>query len=779
MRKSVALSVSAVACMVVGTMVSCAGGGGGGGGKSSISAVPSAPAPGLRETAPDVNFLQQYGATNRFRMGRPTGITIAPGGGTVWFLRSGPRSFEQDLYEFDTATGEERLALSAQRLLGGGEEQLSVEELARRERMRMSSRGITGYSRSEDGRRLLVPLSGRLFVVETSDWSVRELTKAGGTPIDARFSEDGTMVACVREGELYAIEVESGVQRRLTNDAGEGVTNGLAEFVAQEEMARSQGYWWSPDGSMIAFEQADTGGMEVFHIGDAYRPEKGPTEWAYPRAGMKNAVVRLGIVSSRGGGGGGGGGGVVTWVSWDRERYPYLATVKWGGEGEGGSNGPLLVVVQNRRQTEELVLEVDSESGSTRRLLEERDEAWVNLFQETPRWLKDGSGFLWMTERNGAPELEVRGPDGSFVRRVAGAGEGLVGLLAVDEDREGGGVVYVVGSEEPTQRHVWRAPLAESGGRAKRMTSEPGVHSAVFAEDGSAWVEISSLLSGREGTRWSVVRGDGSRTGEIRSVAERASFEAKPELVTVRANGRDLRAAVVRPRGFRDGVKYPVIASVYGGPHTQMVMASRDSYMLNQWIADHGYIVVSVDGRGTPARGRAWERAIKGNLIDPALEDLVGGLAALGSRFREMDMERVGVFGWSFGGYFSAMATMRRPDVFKAGVAGAPVCDWRDYDTHYTERYLGLPEESAGAYEVSSVLGYCDELRAPLLIIHGTADDNVYLVNGLKMADALFRAGKRFDFLPLAGATHMVREPAMIERMYGRIMDHFDAALRP
>ena len=220
--------------------------------------------------------------------------------------------------------------------------------------------------------------------------------------------------------------------------------------------------------------------------------------------------------------------------------------------------------------------------------------------------------------------------------------------------------------------------------------------------------------------------------------------------------------------------KYPVIVHVYGGPTGQMVRKSSRRYLLDQWIADHGYIVVCVDGRGTPSRGRDWQRAVKHDLIGIPLDDQVAALEGLGRKWDALDLSRVGIYGWSFGGYFSAMAVMRRPDVFAAGVAGAPVVDWLDYDTHYTERYMGLPEENPSGYEAANVLTYARDLSRPLLIIHGTVDDNVYFMHSLKLADALFRAGKHYEFLPLAGFTHMVPDPLVTERLYARIMRFFE-----
>jgi len=238
-------------------------------------------------------------------------------------------------------------------------------------------------------------------------------------------------------------------------------------------------------------------------------------------------------------------------------------------------------------------------------------------------------------------------------------------------------------------------------------------------------------------------------------------------------------AVLVRPRNFDSRRRYPVIASVYGGPHAQTVVAAPSAYLLQQWIADHGFIVVSIDGRGTPSRGRSWERVIKGNLIDIPLNDQVAGLKTLGKKYRELDLDRVGIYGWSFGGYFSAMAVMRRPDVFDVGVAGAPVSEWLDYDTHYTERYLGLLDANPTGYVDSSVLTYAKELEKPLLLIHGTADDNVYFSHSLKMSNALFRAGKVHDFLALSDFTHMVADPLVTTRLYQRIVDYFLKHLAP
>ena len=342
-------------------------------------------------------------------------------------------------------------------------------------------------------------------------------------------------------------------------------------------------------------------------------------------------------------------------------------------------------------------------------------------------------------------------------------------------------------SSDPTQTHLYRVQWDSAPRAPVRMTRVPGLHRATFAKNHQVYVHTADT---RDGKRSYIVRNrDGKQIGRLRSVAEEPPFVPNTELTTVgEAPGGKLRmqlskallhAVLIRPRDFDPTRRYPVIVHVYGGPHVQMVRASPRRYLLQQWIADHGFIVVSIDGRGTPSRGRNWERVIKGNLIDAPLHDQVTGLKLLGKRYKELDLERVGIYGWSFGGYFTAMAVMRRPDVYHVGVAGAPVVDWMDYDTHYTERYLGLPQDNALRYKNSSVLSYVSGLRRPLLIIHGTADDNVYFMHSLKLSDALFRAGKEHDFLPLSGFTHMVPDPLVTTRLYTRIVAYFQKHLSP
>ncbi|HJL03046.1 MAG TPA: DPP IV N-terminal domain-containing protein [Polyangiaceae bacterium LLY-WYZ-15_(1-7)] len=730
----------------------------------------------------DPGFLAQYASTGGFRLGQPTAITLTPDGGEVLFLRSGPRDAERDLYAFDVATGAERVVLTAAQILDGAEERLSPEERALRERLRMTARGIASYQLSRDGRRILVPLSGKLYVVERATGEVKELPSEGGYANDARFSPDGELVGCVRQGDLWVIDVDAGRQRRLTTRPHDDVTNGLAEFVAQEEMGRYRGWWWAPDSSAILFQRTDTRGVEMLYASNPIDPSEPPHAARYPRAGTDNAVVSLHLVSVRSGDPAdarqspaesaeapaeASGEAPVEApepreIRWDRARFPYLAAVRWS------RGAPPTLLVQDRRQQVERLLAVDVSSGATRTLHEETDDAWLNLDASVPVWLRDDDAsegavkrFLWSTERGGRWQLEVRDERGE-ARTLTPPELGYWELLHVDHEA---GEAWVVASADPTERHLWRVPL-EGDAAPTRVTEAPGFHTGTFARAGDVWVHASHTVE--EGPRWRVRRG-GEVVGELRSVAEAPPF--RPNVEHLQVGERGYHAVVVRPRNFEPGRRYPVLLSVYAGPGFVRVRKGRDRQLREQWQADHGFIVVSLDGRGTPGRGREWERAIRGNVIDVPLEDQIEGLRALGQRFEEMDLSRVGVYGWSFGGYFSAMAVMRRPDVFDVGVAGAPVCDWADYDTHYTERFMGLPAENAAGYEAANVLTHAPRLERPLMVIHGTSDDNVYFVHALKMSDALLRAGRPHEFVPLAGSTHMVADPAVAQALQGRIMD--------
>jgi dipeptidyl-peptidase-4 len=444
--------------------------------------------------------------------------------------------------------------------------------------------------------------------------------------------------------------------------------------------------------------------------------------------------------------------------------------------------------VLDRLQQVGRVLAVDPASGKTRVLVEEHDAAWLNVDPSMPRWLPSGQGFLWSTERSGEWQIELRDASGALVRELLPPGFGYVSLADVDE---GARSAFVVASSDPTRTQLWRVSLdgtrapeemartPEGAGHDETIPRTPGTITASFGPSHAAFVSVEASLGAMPRT---VARSvDGALEREIPSVAEAPSAMPNVEIVEVGADR--VRVAIVRPRGFRPGQKYPVIDAAYAGPHHNVVEQSALAFIRAQWIADAvGAVVVSMDTRGTPRRGREWERALRKKLGSVPVEGHVDALKALGARFPEMDLSRVGVYGWSFGGYFAAMAVLTRPDVYKAGVAGAPPADWRDYDTAYTERYLGLPDQDAEAYDAASLLPYAKRPASaaplrPLLVVHGTADDNVWFLNSLKLADALERGGRPFSFLPLAGTTHMLLDPDLSEVVWTRTVEVLRAGI--
>jgi dipeptidyl-peptidase-4 len=395
----------------------------------------------------------------------------------------------------------------------------------------------------------------------------------------------------------------------------------------------------------------------------------------------------------------------------------------------------------------------------------ERDDAWVELDRELPRWLPDGSGFLWASERTGRRTLELRRPDGTFERALEAGAHPFFALVHVSEDARSVALLTAT----PVTTTLWQLPLRGEGAPVA-LTSDAAEHAVVFAKQGGAYVDTRTAADALPES--AVYRRDGAgwvRAGVLPSVAEAPPFRVNLRHEVVGADPL-FHAALVRPRAFVPGRKYPVIVNVYGGPTSLTVRSDERHYLSAQWIADHGAVVVCVDNRGTPRRDRAWSRAIKGSFGRVPLDDQVAALRALGARFPELDLGRVGIYGWSFGGYMAALAVARRPDVFRVGVAGAPVVDWQDYDTHYTERYLDLPAANPAGYRESSLLSYAAELKRPLLLIHGTGDDNVYFFHSLKLADALFRAGRPYEFLPLS-VTHQVPEAVVRERLWGRVVE--------
>ncbi|GAB2849036.1 prolyl oligopeptidase family serine peptidase [Actinoallomurus bryophytorum] len=641
----------------------------------------------------------------------------------------------------DEGIGEERLVVDPRALDLPGEEDLPDEERARRERAREQAGGVTAFATDAAPTMAAFALSGRLFVTDL-DKDVRALDAA--TPVfGPRPDPTGRRVAYVSGRALRVIEVASGADRALAEPEDEQISYGLAEFVAAEEMQRMRGFWWAPDGEAVLAARVDESPVQRWHIADPANPGRTPVEVAYPAAGTPNADVSLVVLRLDGG---------RQPVEWDREAYPYLVDASWDGTG-------VLLVVQTRDQKVMRILSADPATGRTTLVREDTDPVWLDIVPGVPARTASG-GLVWVSEDDTARRLLVDGepvtPGGLQVRSV----------LGVDGD-----TVLFTASDEPTEIHVW----AYDGSGLTRLSAGSGIFGG--RRKGGTTVITGGLLD-RFGVQTTVMRA-GRSLGEIASHAETPGIEVNVNLI--RAGEREIRTAVLLPSGYTGDEPLPVLMDPYGGPHAQRVLATRRAFAESQWLADQGFAVVVADGRGTPARGPAWERAIHRDVVGPVLEDQVAALHAAAEHF-PLDLSRVAIRGWSFGGYLAALAVLHRPDVFHAAVAGAPVTDWTLYDTHYTERYLGNPAEDPEPYDRASLIRAVTDSEGvrtmrPLLVIHGLADDNVVVAHTLRFSSALLAAGLPHSVLPLSGVTHMTPQEVVAENLMLLQVDFLKNAL--
>ncbi|CAL9582769.1 prolyl oligopeptidase family serine peptidase [Streptomyces sp. enrichment culture] len=685
------------------------------------------------------SFPKRHARTQRFTLGAPRAFTVAPDGSRVAFLRSGTGTDRANsLWVLDVDEGAERVAADPRVLLGGAEERLSPEERARRERSREGGAGIVGYATDATVELAAFALSGRLHAAELRAGTARELPTPGPV-IDPRPSPDGRHIAYVARGALRVVGAEGDGDRALAEADGEGVTYGLAEFVAAEEMGRSRGFWWSPESDRLLVARVDDTPVQRWWISDPAHPERDPQHVPYPAAGTPNAEVRLFVL---------GLDGERTEVLWDRARYPYLARVHWSSAG-----APLLLV-QARDQRSQLFLAVDTGSGSTRMVHADEDPIWLELSPGTPCWSPSGQ-LVRIADEGGARVLAVG------ERPLTGAQLHLRAVLDVGADDV---LVSASAGEEATEAetgevHVYR--VNELG--VERVSQEPGVHTAVRA--GGVTVLVSATLD-RPGARARVLR-DGKPTATVASYAEDPGLS--PRVTLTQGGARRVPCAVLMPTDYHGDAPLPVLLDPYGGPHGQRVVAAHNAHLTSQWFADQGFAVVVADGRGTPGRSPAWEKAVRDDVAAVVLQDQVDALHALAADF-PLDLDRVAIRGWSFGGYLAALAALRRPDVFHAAVVGAPVTDLRLYDTHYEERYLGDPAEQPEVYRRNSVIddaGLVDaaEPHRPMMVVHGLADDNVVVAHSLRLSSALLAAGRPHEVLPLSGVTHMTPQESVAENL--------------
>jgi dipeptidyl-peptidase-4 len=704
------------------------------------------------ETSDSDHYLQSLAETQNFSLGRPIQAMPTADGKSVIFLRSdSPRDRATGLYRFDVVSGETEQLAAPEKLMG--DQALSPEEKMRQERTRTKVTGITSFELSEDGGQIAFTLPGALFVYRLETKRLVKLKTGAGNEIDPTFSPDGGKIAHIRDYNLFVYDLETEQERAITTGGTETKAFGTAEFVAQEEMDRRKGFWWLPDSKTIVYQVNDSSKVEVWYVGDPSAPQNPPYPSRYPRPGKDNVDVRLVMANAGENAVNANNANSMRWLEWDRSKYPYLVRVS------PTKFGPLTITVETRDQRELALLEVNPETGATQPLLKENDPDWVNIDQSVPVWLPSHE-FVWTSERNGAWQLELRHPDGTLDRVIVLPDKGLQHFSGVT-----GSSLFFLAGKNPSESELWRANLNDP--ELTRLAS--GFHTISLSENGAS-VLADTVRAPDSLAKTLVRRTDGSVLGELPSVAE-----DPPHYPRVEFTDDEFVSCIVRPRNFDRSKKYPVIVEVYAGPGFSQVQKIAGPYLIDQWLADQGFVVVSFDGRGTPGHGRDWERAIYQKFGEIPLADQVSALTNFAGQHPEMDLNRVGITGWSFGGYMSALAVLRRPDVFKAAVAGAPVTDWLDYDTHYTERYLGLPGDAV--YAASSLIGDASKLDRPLLIIHGTADDNVYFRHSLKLMDAFEKAGRSFQFLPIAGSTHMVLDPGLRVQIEKRTVEFFKATL--
>jgi dipeptidyl-peptidase-4 len=688
-----------------------------------------------------VDYPELAARTRRFSYGAPRSVNVTASGAHVVFLRSsGPEDPTDALWAYDVADQRERLLADPGKLLAESEE-LPAAERALRERLRLSASGIGSYACDSAGNVAVFSLDGRLFKVVVATGELTELPAAGPV-VDPRFDPAGAKIGYVTGGALHVIDV-SGPEGSATDSilaAEEGVTWGLSEFIAAEEFHRFRGYWWSPDGRSVLAARVDESRVPRWYLHDPAAPDQEPTSVAYPYAGAQNAKVTLHLLDLDGG-----------WVDvhWDRETYPYLIAVSWSDSG-----GPLISVLR-RLQQHGLILAVDPRTGETQVHAELAEPRWVEPVPGTPCQLSDGRVVVGGELTHDGFDARCLFADGSlvtppnlYVRRLCGrlTGEGSVADLLVEAS-----------DGEPSEQHVYRIPMTPTfaGAQARRVTTEPGWHTGF---GGGTTLVIASASLEHAGTRFRVYSND-EPAGELTTHAAQPPYAPRP--VLERVTDRRLPSGVLYPRGHVSGRRLPVLVDIYGGPGHQEVVTARSRWTERQWWADAGFAVVVVDNRGTPGVSPSFDKAIHRRFADVILADQVDALHALADKHTDLDLGRVAIRGWSFGGWLAGLGALRRPDVYHCAIVGAPVTDWALYDTAYTERYLGLPQDSPELYAHNSLVELAaepvstvDEAR-PMLLVHGLVDDNVVAAHTLRLSAALLKSGRPHAVIPLTGATHM------------------------
>lgn len=688
------------------------------------------------------SFPRLLARTGRFTLGAPRSIAVTPDGSTVLFVRSSSGTDRVgSLWAFDVSDGTERQVADPRRLLGDGPEQLSPAERSRRERARESGGGIVSHTVDDTGTTAVFALSGDLWSCHLPTGVSRRHDVDTDSVIDPRIDPTGTRVAfAAADGALRLLTLSTGAVTVLATPASDTEVWGRAEFIAGEEMGRHRGFWWAPDGSSLLVERYDDGPVQTIYVSDPAHPQRRPVAQRYPAAGTPNAAVdlwHLGLEGTR------------TRIDWDGGDYPYLARVHWSAAG-----AVVQVLTRDQRRTRYLRPDLATPAGSAQALVaapvigQESDPDFLELADGLPQLTPDGRLLTRIADRE--TDTYRLALDGA---PISPAGTQLVTVARVTATD-----VLAVVADDPTERQLVRIGY---DGAVSPLTTGAAIHGAVAAAGTIVMSRHGPTAAALEVT----VTADGRDRGRLRSHA------ADPGLpVTLRMHRlgpREVATIVLLPRDHEPGSRrLPVIMAPYGGPHHQEVLAAGRMHLRNQYLADQGFAVIVADGRGTGGRGPAWDRALRDDFAGVTLADQVDTLAAAADAYPDdLDTERVGIMGWSYGGYLAALAVLDRPDVFHAAVAGAPVTDWTLYDTCYTERYLGDPRQQPEVYVANSLIGRAGQLTRPLLLIHGMVDDNVVVAHTLRLSAALLAAGREHQVLPLTGITHMTGDEVVAENL--------------
>ncbi|KAK4436220.1 Dipeptidyl aminopeptidase 4 [Sesamum alatum] len=720
--------------------------------------------------------------------GVPTSVSFSPDDSLIAYLFSPDQSLYRKVFVFDTKSGKHELFFSPP---DGGldENNLSAEEKLRRERSRERGLGVTRYEwvkTSSKRKRVMVLLPAGIYIQDNAAQPELKLSSASCSPIiDPHVSPDGTMLAYVRDNELHVLNLLYNMSKQLTTGANENfITHGLAEYIAQEEMDRKNGYWWSLDSKYIAFTEVDSSEIPLFRIMHQGKNSVGSDaqeDHAYPFAGSSNVKVRLGVISAN--------GGPVSWMDLhcgegDRvENEEYLARVNW-------MRGNILTAqVLNRTHTKLKILRFDIKTGQRKVIFEEEHETWINLhdcftpLDKVPN--KSSAGFIWASEKTGFRHLYLYDIDGACLGPIT-QGDWMVEQVAgVNEVT---GVVYFTGTlDGPLESHLYCTNLFPDAGRSlpvpMRLTQGKGKHVVVLDHQLQRFVDIHDSLGSPPKVTLNLL--DGSL---ITSFYEQPVYIPRfkklqlefPEIIKVEAkDGTALYGALYKPDAARFGPPpYKTMIQVYGGPGVQLVCDSwiNTVDMRAQYLRSKGILVWKMDNRGSARRGLKFEGAIKYNCGQIDAEDQLTGAEWLINHGLAQP-GHIGLYGWSYGGYLSAMALARFPQVFKCAVSGAPVTSWDGYDTFYTEKYMGLPSENESSYLHSSVMHHVDNMKGKLMLVHGMIDENVHFRHTARLVNALVAAGKPYELLIFPDERHMPRRLRDRTYMEDRIWDFIQRSL--